>query len=902
MTLTLNKWRKKMIIRDLRINHLVNPIGYALPEISFSWVTESQTAGRQKHARIQISVSERSFEENIVYDSGKRTDISNLSFLPEISLSPETRYFWKVTVWAEDGEMQESKIAFFETGRMNHSWKAKWITADLEKDVHPIFRKTINLQKSVVRGRAYVCGLGIYELLINGKKVGDEYLSPGYHSYDMWLQYQTWDITDYFVPGENVIGAILGNGWYKGRFGYDGFHEDIYGDSMMLICQIELQYEDGTQETIVTDNTWQSAPGPILFSNIYDGEIYDASLERKNWCIATKKPDKEDADKKWFNVTETVPDKCGPLKERLNPPVVIQDKIIPRQIIRTPKDELVLDFGQIITGWVEFDLDIPQGEKIRLQYGEVLQNGWFYNENLRTAKAEYIYISDGTPTHVRPHFTFYGFRYVKIEGIGDQLRKEDFIGCTIMSDLPRIGLIETSNPELNQLFSNALWGQKDNFLDVPTDCPQRDERMGWTGDAQVFSGTACYNLYCAAFYGKYMQDMLLEQKVYHGSVPVTVPMPKIMEEENENGVKNHGVSPWSDAATVIPWNVYLHYGDKSLLKRNYLSMKQWVDYIFTQDELDGGKRLWQTGFHYADWLALDNLANPDSPFGATDPYFVASAYYFYSTMLTAKAAKVLELEEDSIQYEKLQNEIKIEFQKKYFDKNGIKIDTQTAIAVCIMMDLIPKEVRNKVENRLLEKIKNNNMHLDTGFVGTPFLCRALTKIGAHDYACQLILNEDYPSWLYGVKLGATTIWERWNSILPDGSISGTGMNSLNHYAYGSIVEWMYRDLCGLNPCEEMPGFKKVVLRPVTDQRLQYAKAELDSSSGKYLSRWEIHIGYTEYEFVIPFDCEADVILQENCCEIYENGINQTANIRPECLNKEIRFRLNAGKYLIKCVK
>ena len=421
------------------------------------------------------------------------------------------------------------------------------------------------------------------------------------------------------------------------------------------------------------------------------------------------------------------------------------------------------------------------------------------------------------------------------------------------------GFIETSNPLVNRLFLNTKWGQKGNFLDTPTDCPQRDERMGWTGDAQIFCGTASYNMDTCAFYRKFGYDLYQEQKKLGGSVPYVVPMA---------GYDGDGSCAWGEAATVIPWEVYLHFGDASILSDQYESMKDWVEYMFRADEGSGGKRLWTVGCHLADWLALDGKIE-GGVYGGTDPYFVASAYYYYSTNLLARAAEVLGNTGDAAHYAKLAEEIREAIQKEYFTATGrLAVDTQTAYTMTLFMDLAPEGAKERVAQDLRRAIRDNYFHLNTGFAGTPYLCRALSDHGMNDVAYTLLLNEDYPSWLYEVKMGATTVWERWNSVMPDGHISGTGMNSLNHYAYGAVVEWMYRNMIGIRPVAEAPGFRKAVISPQPDYRIEWAKMELKSAAGTYRAGWKLGElqkgGYrtVTVEITVPFGAQALVRLPD----------------------------------------
>lgn len=843
-----------MRIYNLRTNQIENPLGFELERLRLSWITENKQSNSLFQSYALVEIADDQDFKNIIYESGKREDIDSLSFTPHVNLEPRTRYYWRVSVWGDKGDFTTSDIAWFETGKIDEPWQAKWITPKLDKEIHPLMRKSFHLDNEVESARIYISGLGLYHLEINGKKVGDEYLAPGFHAYDYWLQYQTYDVTDQLKQGENAIGVMLGNGWYKGRFGMDGGHYELYGDQFALIAELHVTLKDGTTTVIKSDDDWKCASSPITFSGIYDGEIYDATEEIKDWSL----PKLNDHD--WEQVLETEIN-TEKFIGRLSLPIKIMEERKPIERIITPAGETVLDLGQNMTGWLRFKVNLPKGEKVHLQFGEILQGGNFYQENLRTAKAEYQYISDGTNRVVEPYFTFYGFRYVKLVGFGKNINLEDFTGCVIYSDIEETGHIETSNSLVNRLFQNAMWGQKGNFLDVPTDCPQRDERMGWTGDAQIFASTASFNMYSPAFFKKYMYDLREEQKRIGGSVPFVVPS---IKPKGENGLASqHGSAAWGDAATIIPWTVYLHYGDKELLSEQFETMKAWVDYMKEQDDNSGGKRLWQVGFHFGDWLALDG-SDPTGFFGGTETAYVASAYYYYSTQILVKAANVLGKFDLAEKYSRLAEEVKQSITNEYFTPNGkSSINTQTALILALHMDLVPEHYKERIAEDLRDKLAKDNMHLKTGFVGTPYFAPVLSKHGSSDDAYTLLLNEDYPSWLYAVKLGATTIWERWNSVLPDGNVSESGMNSLNHYAYGSIVEWMYRYMCGINPVEHAPGFREILFTPKPDSRLDYAKGTLDSATGRIETSWKINKdGSLRFTFKIPFNTKATVVLPD----------------------------------------
>ena len=843
-----------MKITTLKANHFENPIGFDLDDLSLSWIVEETAAKRTAIAELWISTSADFSPEKLVYGSGPLTAVDSRSFRPGIQLSACTRYYWQVKVTGDNGDDAVSDKTFFETGKLDQPWQAQWISPDLDCTVHPYLRKAFDLDKAVESARLYVSAVGLYELAVNGEKVSDEYLLPGYFAYDRWMQYQVFDVTSNLQPGANAIGFMLGRGWYSGRFGLVG-RENIYGSQLAAICELQILFEDGSQQVISTDEDWKSTRGPVQSSGIYDGEDYDANFEIDGWSQAGLD------DQSWSPVSlAQLP--IGPLCERLSPPVIKHESFQPVAVIQTPKGETVLDFGQNMAGWVEFDANLAKDEKIIISYGEILQDGCFYRDNLRSARAEFSYVSSGKPAHVRPHFTYFGFRYAKVEG---NLQGVDrYVAYAIHSKIDPIGEITTSDSRVNRLVQNAFWGQKSNFVDVPTDCPQRDERLGWTGDTQIFTGTANFFSDSTAFYHKYLRDMREEQLLIDGSIPLIVPR---VRGQSEIGT-GEGSSVWGDAATVIPWTVYLFSGDRSLLEKHYPMMKDWVDYIIRLDDAQGGKRLWQTGNHIADWLALDNPDQGDLFSGGTDPFYVASAYYYYSTGLLADAAEALGKTEDQVFYRNHQLEIRKAFAEEYFTPNGkISVDTQTAHILALYLGLIPDDQRGRVLETLKAKIIRKGMHLDTGFVGTPYLCRVLSSEGANDFAYKLLMNEDIPGWLYPVTMGATTIWERWDSVDPDGKITSTGMNSLNHYAYGSIVEWIARDVCGLNPVFSAPGFKKACIKPQPYGYLDAASIRYQSASGTYLSSWKfLADGQLQFEFMIPFDCTAEIVIPDAVLE------------------------------------
>ncbi|WP_238902930.1 alpha-L-rhamnosidase [Clostridium sp. YIM B02506] len=853
-----------MEIIELRVNHIKEPLGFNFEKLHFSYKVLNAKGKKQIAAQIEVSL-DKDFNL-LIMDTGRSEKIKSNFYDHQLRLNPMTRYFWRVTVWSDEEEVATSEISWFEAGKQDERWTAEWITSTLNQNIHPVIWKEVIVDKKIKEARLYICGLGVYETYINKEKVGNEYLAPGNNDYNKWIQYQTYDITESLTHGNNVIEVILGDGWYKGNFGFNGGMNNIFGDTYALIAEVHIIFSDNSKEILVTDETWSSYESKVRDSSIYNGEVLDLTFTPEKIYGVRKLELSKDL-----------------LTERLGVPVIVKEEVIPVELIKTPAGETVIDMGQNMVGWLKFKNTLPKGSKLIFQHGEILQGGNFYRENLRHAKAEFVFTSDGIEGWIRPHFTFFGFRYVKITGWNAEIDLKNFIGEVVYSDLEMIGEVKTSNSKVNQLFSNALWGQKGNFLDIPTDCPQRDERMGWTGDAQVFSATAAYNMNVYPFFTKFTHDLWLEQKELDGAVPMIIPViPNPSMPSN-----NITSSGWSDAATIIPWNMYLFSGDKSILESQFESMRGWVDYI---SKKSGDSYLWHEGFHFGDWLALDG-ENPKAPNGGTDPYFVASAYYYYSTTIVEKAAKVIGNKSNAEHYGELANEIKYAIQKEYISDNGkLTIDKQAAYVLTLYMGLCRDEHKERVARDLANRIKKDDNHIKTGFIGTPYICKVLSEFGYNDLAYTLLLNEEFPSWLYAINLGATTIWERWNSVLPDGTMNPQGMNSLNHYAYGSIVEWMYSYMVGIRPDEKCPGFKNAIISPKPNWQIKQAEGTVNTASGKYKVKWEIlNSGKLEINIDIPFNATATVKLPD--ARVNDFDIEDARQV-----NDDVVIELSAGRY------
>lgn len=824
-----------MRLYDFRTEYRENPIGLTEKAPRFSWKIESD-----EKDTVQTSYEIKVTDENgkLVWDSGKKiSDQSVLISYEGEALAGETFYSVEVTVADNHGNV-ESVEGSFETGIFNQTeFKAQMITSDFSEDetACPIFGKTFAIDKKVKKARLYATAHGVYEVTLNGQTVGDYRMAPGWTSYHNRLQYQIYDVTEQLAE-ENEIAITVGNGWYKGILGFY-CQPNQYGTQAGAFAELHVEYEDGSKEVIATDETWAVKTGEIRYSEIYMGETIDTDApEIKEGKVVVKEFDK------------------AVLTAQENEPVRITEKIVGKELIVTPKGEKLVDFGQIVTGVVEVHVKGEKGQKIVLRHAEVLdKDGNFYPETLRQAKSIDTFICNGEEQIFRPHFTFHGFRYICVEGM-EEFTADQFIACVTHSDMEKTGDFHCSNKKVNQLQNNITWSQRDNFLDIPTDCPQRDERLGWTGDAQVFSWTAAFNRNTALFYKKWMRDVAAESSLEKG-VPHVVP----------DILDSYSSSAWSDVAVIVPWVVYQIYGDKGILEENWKCMHEWVDYIKNNCGENG---LWQSGFQYGDWLALDKEESADRT-GATDKYMIANAYYLYVTELVKKTAEVLGKDEEAKKYAELYETTLDAFRREYYTETGrIVSETQTGAIISLYFNLAREKDRKRILNTLLTNIANHKNHLATGFVGTPYICHTLSENGAHEMAATLFMKEDYPSWLYAVNMGATTIWERWNSIKPDGTFDESGMNSLNHYAYGSVGDWMYRKVAGLSQLE--PGYKKFQVKPMFVKGIEEWGTEFDSVYGKIVANTSCKAGKIHVHVEVPANTTAVIVLPEKE-EVHEVG-------------------------------
>jgi alpha-L-rhamnosidase len=866
-------------VRYLTCEYQVNPLGIDVEKPRLSWKIVSDKENILQAAyEIRVADSEQGLESNtnLVWSSGKvlTGESVNVEYNGP-ALFPMQPVFWQVRVWTGKGKpTQWSAPAYWETGLINpKNWKADWITSSLDKPNEPIrpcsyFRKDFSVSKKVQSARVYVSALGLYELYINGKKVGDKLFAPGWTSYKKRIHYQAYDVTE-LLSEQNSIGAILGDGWYRGTIGND---QNYYGNRTALIAQLQLNFTDGTSEVIVTDGTWKTSTGTILFSDIYHGEIQDARREQTGWNNIGFN------DKAWGNAVILNHPKDMLISQQGVPVKAIQE-LHPIKLFKTPGGETVFDMGQNMVGWVRLKVTGKPGDKVMLSFGEVLDaKGNFYTQNLRSASATDIFILKGGGEEIfEPHFTYHGFRYVKVEGFSGIPDLNTITGVLIHSDMQPTGNFTCSDSLINQLQRNIQWSQKGNFLDVPTDCPQRDERFGWTGDAQVFCSTAAFNFNVAPFFTKWLGDLAADQSP-NGSVPDVVP----------DVTMGGGSSAWSDAAVIVPWNLYLAYGDKRILEKQYPSMKAWVEYM---QKRAGKDYIWDGDPQFGDWQALIP-SYVDKPDLITNKDLIATAYFCYSTGLLAKIAAILGKTVDAQSYLKLAGKIKLSFSLSFVDPSGrLTSDTQTAYLLAIAFDLLPPKSKKRAVDYLANYVELVG-HLTTGFVGTPLLCKTLAENGYADMAFKLLLRKEYPSWLYPVTQGATTIWERWDGIRPDGSFQDKAMNSFNHYSYGSIGEWLYQYIAGLNPCESQPGYKHFVLSPHPGGGLTRAKAEFESMYGKVISGWKLENGKMFYQVEIPPNTTATIVLP-----LQKPGLVKMNGKKLQMKNGN-RFVVGSGKYQI----
>jgi alpha-L-rhamnosidase len=883
-------------INFLRCEHLDNPLGIDIKKPHLSWKLESTKRGVMQTAyQVQVSKSENMVD--LVWDSGKvLSDNSVHVEYDGLELVSRQGYFWRVRIWDEgDAATAWSSTAFWEMGLLNLAdWQARWmepvqepakpepkitmfqnlgmISPEAVSDTSRLnpsqyLRKVFSSHGAVTKAKIYATAHGVYRLEINGARVGNQELAPEVTAYESYLQYQTYDVTEMIEAGVNVLGAILADGWYCGRIGLPG-DSCQYGDKLALLLQLEIEYQDGSREVIISDSDFKSSTGALAYSDLFIGERYDATLENTNW----HNPDFDD--RAWKNATVAEYGYSN-LVAQYGEPLRVVKEIAPLEIIKTPRGETVIDLGQNISGKMRMRVQGAAKTKIILDHSETLDADGNFLQQIRGRNKDqrdvYILKGDGVETY-EPLFTAHGFRYVRVTGYTGEPTLKDFCGLVIASDLRDSGSFSCSDERLNRLQENIRWSQLGNLVSIPTDCPQR-ERAGFTGDAQIFIPTACFNMDVNAFFTRWLRNLQIEQRE-DGQVPTTVPYWKsYIEMFTPIQGGSHTSAGWGDACIIIPWTLYQTYGDLRVLEENYSAMTRWLDYV--QKEAEAGiperlkgelnpqarerqKYLWNTGFHFGDWLIPSLTAGYNNPFDAANATkeIVASCFYAYSTELMAKITHALGKEKDHQHYSALNANSRKAFADEYVSSDGrLSSHYQGMYVMALKANMVPAEKRSLLTNQLVDLIAQNGYRLDTGFVSVPYLLDVLCENGRQDIAYKLLFQTECPSWLYEVEKGATTIWETWDAIAPDGRVN---LASFNHYAFGCAGDWMVRFIAGLG--KNQAGYKHIVIRPNPHENLTHAKASYQSVYGEIVSAWELRNGKMRIEATIPPNTTATICL------------------------------------------
>ncbi len=890
-------------IENLICEYRENPLGIDVVAPRFGWQLRSARPGaRQTAYRILAAAGPDLLtpEQADLWDSGRvESDASVQVVYAGARLTSRRRVYWQVTVWDETGESATSAPAWFEMGLLKRSdWKAKWVGASLRGGPAstapaPYLRKTFALPPDMVAARLYVTALGMYECSINGQCVGDDVFAPGWTDYHKRIQYQVYDVTGLLQPGANVLGALLGDGWAVGHVGWN--HRQQYADRPRLFAQLEMRTAGGEIITVASDRTWKHWYGPLLDNDLLMGEAYDAQLEMPGW----DQPNFDD--RRWLGV-EMFDDSGaalvatnGPSVRRIQELPPIADPAVAGGFLA---QNYIFDLGQNMVGRVRFQGSAPAGTTITLKFAEVLDaDGAIYTENLRTARATDTYTFKGADVESwEPKFTFHGFRYVELAGYPGPVSRATVTGIVLHSEMAPTGSFTCSDPLVNQLQHNIAWGQKGNFVDVPTDCPQRDERLGWTGDIQVFVRTAAFNMNVAGFMTKWAQDVIDAQSE-RGCIPPVVPsMAPLMED---------GGPAWADAAIICPWTIYLCYGDLRILEKSYPAMRGFMDFLLASSP--GYIRCapdYEGWLGFGDWLSI----NADTPRD-----LIGTAFLAYDAQLIAQIAARLGKTREAASYRKLFSEVKKAFGARYLvgakrtaaenqaarerqqvaeadaiSRGNLKqVDygpiesrvfdvsllqpTQTAYVLALHFDLLPAKLRPLAAAELVADIERRGQHLSTGFVGAPYLPHVLNANDKLDMAYKLLAQKTWPSWLYPVTQGATTIWERWDGWTEENGFQDKGMNSFNHYAYGSIGAWLYNTVAGIEIDPQHPGYKHSILRPQPGGDLTSAAATLQTLYGALSSQWRIEDGRFLWDVIVPPNTTATAILPDGERQEVEAG-------------------------------
>ncbi|WP_445733956.1 family 78 glycoside hydrolase catalytic domain [Mariniflexile sp.] len=877
-----------------------NPIGFYDADPTFSWKLPVSSNSKTQSAYHIVAASSPDLlpDKADLWDSEKQQ--SSQSIFVKYNgkeLVSSQKVYWQVKYWNQEGKPSSwSAVNHFELGLLKNSdWQARWIGLPTAKDadtsdrgsiIHKpqYLRKDFEIPENIASARLYVTAKGVFDAWINGEDVSNDVMPPGWTPYQKRIETITYDVTHFVNSGKNTLAFELAPGWYAGRLGWSKEYWKT-SSSPKILSQLEITLKDGSKKVIISDDSWKATNnGPIRFSEIYDGEIYNANYEIPKW----NKPNYDDS--AWQQVLVENIDTDVRLEPKRHHPVKQKLTLQPKTIIGQADASVIFDLGQNMVGVPLVKVPVKKGDTLKIRFSEMLSpDGSFYTQNYRSAKSTDYYIAKADETiQWSPKFTFHGFRYVELSGY-DQSQKptKDWItGLVQYSDFEQKGSFTSSQEKLNQLQSNIVWGLRGNFFDIPTDCPQRDERLGWTGDAQVFAPTSIYNADVHAFWASWLESMR-DSQYENGGIPFVVP----------DVLKNNNVSSgWGDAAVVIPWEIYFRTGDESILEENFEMMKRWVQY-----HKDTSNDFISRMNSFADWLQPYPVKGGTK--GDTSKELIGTAYFAHVSKLTAQAAKVLNKQKEASEFETLYQNVAHAFENEFFNDNGEIKDnqgTQTGYLLALGFDLLSNEKKQKAIPHLLEKIEEADNHLRTGFLGTPLLSKVLDDIGRIDLMYQLLFNETYPSWFYSINQGATTVWERWNSYSKTEGFSKEKMNSLNHYAYGAIGQWMYERIAGIAPLEA--GYKKIRIAPRPHEPLTTASGALDTPYGKVSSSWKYIKGEFSLEITIPSNTTALLsVLYKDINDVTLNGvkINNDKNIKiVEQKDDEVVIEVSAGKYTI----
>jgi len=907
----------RMIVDRLRTEYMDDPLGIDVLAPRLGWFVRASWRGAKQTAyRVIVSFSPEALErdEGDAWDSGIVADSRSKHVVYQgVPLRSGQRVYWKARVWDERGESSDwSRTARWTMGLLaRNEWGGHWIghpsgrkpTREAPNPIAYLRRSFVSIG-TLTKATVHATALGAYRLFLNGVRVGNDALSPEWTDYHVRVQYQTYDVTELLRSGDNVLAVMLGHGWYTGYIGMYGYQK--YGMDPSFLLQLNLEFADGTTRSVATDGEWKAAFGAIVGSDLQMGENWDARLEPLAWREVAFD------DGAWKPATRMY-DYRGHLVAQKCPPIRATQIRKPLEVKHLADDLTLVDMGQITSGYLRVVLQGGEGVRYTLRYAEALdENGNLYTDNLRFARQTDTYVCRGFLKETfEPAFTYHGYRYVEISG-GPAPLAEDIVGVVVHSALPETGTLETSEPLLNRLVDNIRWTQRANYMSVPTDCPQRDERHGWTGDAQIFAPTAAYNMDVAAFLAKWLDDLEDGQRptgAYTDFAPFIFG-PKT-EFDNDFTYTHTASAGWADAPPIIAWLLYERYGDDGVLRRHYASMKKWMDY---------NERLYPTGIRrdapqYGDWLSLDErpFEQTKEEFGwqvaghSTTPYDVFStAYWAHGAKLMADIAAVVGEEADSRKYERLHAFIREAFIREFVDAEGrIRGDTQTVYAMALAWELVPGGLREAALKRLVGHIEAAGNMAATGFHGTKHLMEVLSDNGYENLAFRLLLRESYPSWLYSVTQGATTIWERWDGWTEERGFQDPGMNSLCHYAFGSVGEWLYRHVGGIRQDPSAPGFERAIVRPRPLGGLTSAQCAYDSIAGEIASEWTLKAGVFELKVTIPANMTAVVHVPSDAeSSVSEGGMPAAQAIGVRSLGREgdaERFAVGAGTYRFESV-